>query len=61
MNPDAGASSTECVHIFPQPITTISGIDDKNTKVRFADLASVAINRAYFNCSTSMPPQFGLS
>jgi hypothetical protein len=42
-------SSNKCVHIFPQSIVMISGIDsdDKDTKVQFADLSSVAINHAY--------------
>ena len=42
-----GASSAQCVHIFPESIAMISGIDDKDAKVWFADLSSVAINHAY--------------
>ena len=37
-----GVTSTHCAHIFPE-----SGIDDKDDKVRFADLSSVTINHAY--------------
>src|SRR6267154_1124709 len=44
---DAGATITECAHIFPESIAMTSGIDDKDAKVRFADLSSVAINHAY--------------
>jgi hypothetical protein len=42
----AGATSTACVHIFPQSIAPKSGIDDKDAEVRFADLSFVAINHA---------------
>ena len=41
------ATSIKCVYIFPQSIATISGVDDKDAKVRFSDLSSVAINHAY--------------
>lgn len=41
------ASSTACVHIFPQPIGQISGIDGEDAKVRIADLSSAAINHVY--------------
>ena len=42
-----GASATECAHIIPQSIATISGVDDKDAKVWFADLSSAATNHAY--------------
>jgi hypothetical protein len=47
VNSNAGSSSTECVHIFPQSIAMISDIDDKDAKVWFADLSSVVTNHAY--------------
>jgi hypothetical protein len=43
---NVATTSTKCVHSFPQSIAMISGIDDKDTKVRFSDLSSVAINHA---------------
>jgi hypothetical protein len=46
MNSGVGATSTECTHIFPESIPMISGIDDKDVKVRFADFSSVVINYA---------------
>ena len=46
-NSFVATSLTKCVHIFPQPIAMILGVDDKDTKVLFTDLPSVAINHAY--------------
>ena len=44
MNSDVATVITACVHIFPESIAMMSGVDDKDTKVRFADPPSVAIN-----------------
>ena len=46
---DSGVATafTECVYIFPQSIAMMSGVDDKDAKVRFADISSVAINHTY--------------
>ena len=41
------AADTQCVHILPESIAMISGIDDKDAKVWFAALSSVGINHAY--------------
>ena len=37
----ARVAPTECVHIFPESVSMVSGVDDKNAKVRFGDLSSV--------------------
>ena len=42
-----GVTTTRCAHIIPQSTATISGVDDKDAKVRFADLSSAVINHAY--------------
>jgi hypothetical protein len=47
INSDVTTSITKCVHIFPQSTAMISGIDDKDAKVRFLNLSSVAIDHAY--------------
>jgi hypothetical protein len=46
-NSDVATTITSCVHIFPQSIAKISDVDDKDAKVRFADLSSVTINHAH--------------
>ena len=45
MNSDVATTVTACVHIFPESIAMMQGVDDKDTKVQFADRPSVAINR----------------
>lgn len=40
----ARVAPTECVHIIPQSVAMVSSVDDKNAKVRFGDLSSVALN-----------------
>jgi hypothetical protein len=47
INSDIATTCTKCVHIFPQSSAMISGIDDKDAKVRFPNLSSVAIDHAY--------------